>query len=73
MKTLMITDEVYRKLAVVKGGRSFSELLDEMLAGAKKERNARLARFFGILSDKEAVEMRNNVAEFRRNFKVRPL
>lgn len=73
MKTLMITDEVYRKLAEVKGGRSFSELLDEILASVKKERNERLRRFFGILSDKEADEMRKNVAEFRKNFKVRPL
>ena len=73
MKTLMITDEVYRKLAAVKGERSFSELLDEILAAVKKERNARLTKFFGILSNKEADEMRKNVAEFRRNFKVRPL
>ena len=73
MKTLMITDEVYKKLAAVKGERSFSELLDEILADAKNERNIRLKRFFGVISDREADQMRKNVAEFRRNFKVRPL
>lgn len=73
MKTLMITDDVYRKLAAVKGKRSFSELLDDILTEAKKERNVRLAKFFNILNDKEADEMRKNVAEFRKNFKVRPL
>jgi predicted CopG family antitoxin len=69
----MITDEVYGRLAMIKGERSFSELLSEILSEVKKERNIRLMKFFGILSDKEADEMKKNVAEFRKNFKVRPL
>jgi predicted CopG family antitoxin len=68
----MITDEVYRKLSLIKGERSFSELLDEILTEVKSERNARIMKFFGIIGDNEANEIRKNVVEFRKSFKVRP-
>ncbi|QGA54309.1 antitoxin [Sulfolobus sp. E5-1-F] len=51
MKTIMIRDDVYKKLVEIKGDRSFSEVIDELIEDSKEVRNRRLMRFFGILSE----------------------
>ncbi|XDF44473.1 antitoxin VapB family protein [Saccharolobus solfataricus] len=51
MKTIMVRDDVYKKLVEIKGDRSFSEVIDELIKDSKEVRNRRLMRFFGILSE----------------------
>ena len=71
MKTIMIKDQVYKKLAKIKGKRSFSELLDSL---AESDRTAKMAAFEklrGILTDKEAKGAYREIAEMRKQVKVR--
>jgi predicted CopG family antitoxin len=71
MKTIMITDDVYRRLSSVKGKMSFSELFDSIL---KEQRSTRLAAFEkirGILTAKEAKEAYRKIGELNKNAVVR--
>jgi predicted CopG family antitoxin len=38
MKTITISDEVYRKLVALKGGKSFSEVIDELIRANVRRR-----------------------------------
>ncbi len=71
MKTIMIKDQVYKKLAKLKGSKSFSELLDGMADESRTARMEALEKIRGILTDKEANAMRARIKEMRKNFKVR--
>ncbi len=71
MKTIMITDSVYASLFKVKDGKSFSELLAELVALPQKEKKALMKRMEGILSDKEADAALRKVREARHDIKAR--
>ncbi|MCL4379856.1 antitoxin VapB family protein [Candidatus Marsarchaeota archaeon] len=71
MKTLMITDDVYMKLAALKGKKSFGAAIDELIVESRAAKKNKLKKYFGILSDSEADEMRASIMEVRKNFKVR--
>ena len=38
MKKITVSDEVYRKLVALKGGRSFSEVIDELIRANVRRR-----------------------------------
>jgi len=38
MKKITVSDEVYRKLVALKGGRSFSEVIDELIRANVRKR-----------------------------------
>ena len=71
MKTIMITDEVYSSLFKVKDGKSFSELLAELVALPQKEKKTLMKRIAGILSGKEADAALKKVRAARRNTRAR--
>jgi predicted CopG family antitoxin len=73
MKTIMIQDTVYRKLAVLKKKRSFSEVLEELVEESKAVKQARLRRYFGIVKDEDAKTMKAKAAKIRSELEVRPL
>jgi len=66
----MIKDEVYDKLSVFKDGKSFSELLDELVEGSKAAKMARLRKYFGIIKSKKANEMYGTIKKIRKEFVV---
>ena len=53
MKTIMIRDDVYKKLVEIKGDKSFSEIIEELIEESLTVRRRKLEKYFGILSDKK--------------------
>jgi predicted CopG family antitoxin len=70
MKSIMISDETYNKLAAIKGKKSFTELLSEMADKVKGTKLSDIEQFFGIMSTEEADELQKFVAKRRKQFKV---
>jgi predicted CopG family antitoxin len=66
MKTIMISDESYMKLVAIKGSKSFTELISEIVDAVKSKRNANIMKFAGILSKKEAEEAKRIARDIRR-------
>jgi len=57
MKTLMIKDDVYKKLKMLKReNESFSDAISRLISQA--DNRAKLEKFFGILSEEEAEAMK---------------
>jgi len=65
MKTIMIRDEVYKKLIEIKGDKSFSDVIEELIEESLSLRRKRLERYFGVLSKEGAEELRKKVKELR--------
>ncbi|WP_297506034.1 antitoxin VapB family protein [Thermococcus sp.] len=67
VKTLTIADDVYEELSRIKGNRSFSEVLRELLR--EKRGNAHVInRIFGILSEEEYKEVKKKLREVEEGF-----
>jgi len=67
-KTITISDDVYYELLRIKGNKSFSEVLRELLR--EREGNAHiLKRIFGVLSEKEYEEFKKSLEEIEEEFK----
>ena len=66
MKTIMVRDDVYRKLVEIKGDKSFSEVIEELIEESVSLRKKKLERYFGILSEEEAKEVLKAIEESRR-------
>jgi predicted CopG family antitoxin len=68
MKKITVSDEVYRKLVALKGGRSLSEVIDELIRANVRRRAEMIiaASEGGVLPElEEAVRL------VRREFRVR--
>ena len=66
MKTIMVRDDVYRKLVEIKGDKSFSEFIEQLLEDSAKLRKLERQKYFGILTEEEAEEMMRAIEESRR-------
>lgn len=71
MKTIMLSDESYRKLLSIKGTKSFTELLSEVVDKLKSSKMSDIDRFFGMMKDSEAEELRVFVKAARKSARVR--
>lgn len=71
MKSIMVTDQTYEKLASIKADKSFTELLSELVDSLKKTRVRDILKFAGIIDEKEAEELYASVARTRKNFGAR--
>ena len=71
MKTVMLSDDAYKKLASIKGSKSFTELVSELVDRVKGAKLAEIDKFFGIIDSDEAKSLQANAAKVRRRFKVR--
>lgn len=66
VKTLTVTEEAYERLAARKeGGESFSSVINKLTGKAS------LLDLVGVLSGKEADELRNNIKETRNRMRER--
>ncbi|ABP95229.1 MULTISPECIES: antitoxin VapB family protein [Metallosphaera] len=68
MKIVVIEDDVYRKLVEIKGDKSFSEIIENLIEELKVARNKRLMKFFGILKEDEAKQLEEDVRSVREEF-----
>jgi predicted CopG family antitoxin len=66
MKTIMIRDDVYKKLVEIKGDKSFSEVIEELIEESLILRRRKLEKYFGILNGEEAEEMMKEIKEARK-------
>jgi predicted CopG family antitoxin len=67
MKTIMIRDDVYNKLARIKGNKSFSDIIEELIEESISLRRKKIEKYFGILKDDEAKELKKEIYEMRKN------
>ncbi|PVU70571.1 antitoxin [Candidatus Nanobsidianus stetteri] len=66
MKTIMIRDDVYRKLNEIKGNKSFSDIIEELIEESLSLRKKKLEKYFGILSKEEAKKLEREIKEMRK-------
>ncbi|MCL4382134.1 antitoxin VapB family protein [Candidatus Marsarchaeota archaeon] len=66
VKTIMISDETYRKLAAIKDKKSFTILLSEMVDKLKQNNKDKILKFAGIIDIKDAEELQNFVVKIRK-------
>jgi predicted CopG family antitoxin len=66
MKTIMIRDDVYRKLNEIKGNKSFSDIIEELIEESLSLRKKKLEKYFGILSKEEAEKLEREIKEMRK-------
>ena len=68
-KVITISDDVYEKLSKLKGNKSFSQVINELIEyynNTRKGRVEALDMIFGIISEEEAKELEKEVEEFRK-------
>jgi len=66
MKTITVRDDVYRKLNEIKGNKSFSDIIEELIEESLSLRKKKLDKYFGILSKEEAKELEREIKEMRK-------
>lgn len=71
MRTIMIKDTVYEKLAKMKDGKSFSELLEELAERDLNRKREAFRKMAGMLTKSEVKEMKKRIEEMRKMVKVR--
>jgi predicted CopG family antitoxin len=71
MKTIMISDDAYKKLSSVKDGKSFTEVVSELVDTLKQVNTKGIMEFAGIMSEKEADELEKITTKIRKNARVR--
>ncbi|WP_461864344.1 antitoxin VapB family protein [Thermococcus sp.] len=67
VKTITISDDVYKELLRIKGDKSFSELFRELLRERKGNADA-LRHIFGILKEEEYKEAKKRIKELEEAF-----
>ena len=67
VRTITISDDVYKELLRIKGDKSFSELLRELLRERKGNADA-LRHIFGILNEKESKRPKRYLKSLRKAF-----
>jgi predicted CopG family antitoxin len=67
MKTIMIRDDVYNKLARIKGNKSFSDIIEELIEESISLQRVKIEKYSGILKEKEAEELKKEIYETRKN------
>jgi len=66
MKTILIRDDVYKKLNEIKGNKSFIDIIEELIKESLSLRKKKLKKYFGILSKEEAKELEGEIKEMRK-------
>ncbi|BAB66160.1 antitoxin VapB family protein [Sulfurisphaera tokodaii] len=66
MKTIMIRDDVYKKLLEIKGDKSFSEIIEELIEESLSVRRKKIEKYFGILNEEEARGLAKEIEEMRK-------
>ena len=70
VKVISLSNEAYNKLRAIKGNRSFSELVINIM---EKKNKKTLMDFYGIWADKkeEVEKMKKMIEDDRKKFKLR--
>jgi predicted CopG family antitoxin len=72
VKVISLSNEAYEKLKAIKGERSFSEVVIDVIVNKKKGKKKNLMDFFGIWKDdKELEKIFKQIHEDRKKFALR--
>lgn len=71
MKNIIIKDDVYNKLLQIKGKRSFSDLINEIIEDAVENKRKNIRSGFASFKDVEIREMKKILEEVRKGAKGR--
>lgn len=66
MKTILIRDDIYKKLNEIKGNKSFSDIIEELIEESLSLRKKKLEKYFGILNKEESEELEREIKEMRK-------
>jgi predicted CopG family antitoxin len=66
MKTILIRDDIYKKLNEIKGNKSFSDIIEELIEESLSLRKKKLEKYFGILNKEESEELEREIREMRK-------
>jgi len=70
VKVISLSNDAYEKLKAIKNGKSFSEVVVELVDCRKKKRD--LTKFAGIFKDDEKwSKAMDDIEKDRKNFKLR--
>lgn len=70
VKVISLSNDAYEKLKAIKNGKSFSEVVVELVECRKKKRD--IMKFAGIFKDDDKwKKIMNDIEKDRRNFKLR--
>ena len=68
MKTISIRDDIYKRLAEMKGdGESFSDVIEKLL----KRKRTNIKKYFGILRDSDVLDEIERCLEARKSARFR--
>jgi len=67
VKTITIADDVYAELVKIKGNRSFSEVIRDLLKTRRGNSDV-LLRIFGVLSEGEVIEAKRKIKAIEGEF-----
>jgi predicted CopG family antitoxin len=71
VKVISLSNEAYGKLKAIKNGKSFSEVVIDLIDCTKKNKN-NLIKFAGIFKDDTGWEkIMGDIEKDRKNFKLR--
>jgi predicted CopG family antitoxin len=72
VKIISLSNEAYEKLAAIKYGKSFSEVVVELVDEAKKKEKKNLMDFHGIWRDSKKIgEIKKMLKKDRKKAKMR--
>lgn len=72
VKIISLSNEAYEKLKLIKNGKSFSEIVVDLLDKNRIENKKKLIDFFGIWkNDKEVEKIKKKIYEDRRKSKLK--
>ncbi|MUN29797.1 antitoxin VapB family protein [Sulfuracidifex metallicus] len=66
MKTIMVRDDVYKKLLEIKGEKSFSQIIDELIEESLSVRRRKMERYFGTLGEDDAEAWLREIGNMRK-------
>ena len=70
MKTIMISDDAYNKLSSLKGNRSFTEVISDLVERQRKAKYESIKKFLGVIQKEEADDLQESIKETRKRAKA---
>lgn len=71
VKVISLSNEAYARLAAIKHGKSFSEVVVELVDESKKKNKKSLMDFAGIWKDRNVEKIKKMIEEDRKKAKMR--
>lgn len=71
MKNIVVRDEVYELLSMLKDKKSFSDIILELIEKNSEARKKIILRYFGVLDEESAKKLEDVTMRERERFRLR--